>query len=145
MPLTVHGLWGHAPTLGMLRTSRPITVGVMQKEFEQMVIGILLMLISGFALADIGDNVLMGKWKSDKEKTLAYVKSVYPDVPENNLDQIEKILGTLTVTFSENEVITEMAGLQLGKGKYSILLVTESLVVIDDASWGWSFNEDKCR
>ena len=115
---------------------RPIEAGVILKESERMVIGILLMLISGFALADTGDNVLIGKWKSDKEKTLAYTKSVYPDVPQKNLVKIEKILGTLTVTFLENEIITEMAGLQLGKGKYSILLVTDSLVVIEDTKDG---------
>ena len=109
---------------------------VMQKESERMIIGILLMLISGFALADTSDNVIIGKWISDKEKTLAYTKSVYPDVPQNNLNKIEKILGTLVVTFSENEVITEMAGLQLGKGKYSILIVTDSLVVIEDTKDG---------
>ncbi len=108
----------------------------MQKESECMVIGILLMLISGFALADSSDNVLIGKWLSDKEKTLEFTKSVYPDLPRKNLEKIEKLLGTLVVTFSENEVITEMAGLQLGKGKYSIQLVTESLVVIEDAKDG---------
>lgn len=101
-----------------------------------MVIGILLMLVSGFALADTSDNILIGKWKSDKEKTLAYIKSVYPDAPRKKLDKIEKILGTLSVTFSEKEVITEMAGIQLGKGKYIVLLVTDSLVVIEDKKDG---------
>ena len=101
-----------------------------------MVIGILLMLVSGLVLADTGDNVLVGKWISDKEKTLAYTKSVYPDVPKKNINEIEKLLGTVVVTFSENEVITDIAGLQLGKGKYSILLVTDSLVVIEDTKDG---------
>jgi len=108
----------------------------MQKKSEQMVLGILLMLIGGTVLADTGGNFLLGKWKSDKEKTLSYINKVYPDVPPKKLDEIEKLLGILTVTFSENEVITDMAGLQLGKGKYSILLVTDSLVVIDDAKDG---------
>jgi hypothetical protein len=101
-----------------------------------MLIGILLMLVSGFALADTSDNVLIGKWISDKEKTMAYIKSVYPDAPQTQLEEIEKLLGTLTVTFSENEVTTEMAGMQIGKEKYSIQLVTDSLVVIEDAKSG---------
>jgi len=108
----------------------------MQKEFERMVIGILLMLTSGFALADTSDNILIGKWISDKEKTLEYSKSVYPDVPEKNLEEIEKLLGTLIITFTENEVITNMVGLQLGKGNYRVLLVTDSLVVIEDTKDG---------
>jgi len=101
-----------------------------------MVIGILLMLTSGFALADTSDNILIGKWISDKEKTLEYSKSVYPDVPEKNLEEIEKLLGTLIITFTENEVITNMVGLQLGKGNYRVLLVTDSLVVIEDTKDG---------
>lgn len=101
-----------------------------------MRIGILLMLISGVVLADTSGNELIGKWVSDKEKTLAYIKEVYPDVPKNNLKEIGNLLGTLTVKFTANEIITEMAGLQLGKGKYSILLVTDSLVVIEDKKDG---------
>lgn len=101
-----------------------------------MVIGILLMFFSGLALADASDNVLIGKWISDKEKTLAYSKSVYPDVPKKELDKIDKLLGTLSVTFSENEIFTNMAGLQLGKEKYNVLLVTDSLVVIEEAKHG---------
>ena len=94
------------------------------------------MLISGFAFADTNDNVLLGKWKSDKEKTLAYIKKVYPDVPQKQLDKIKKLLGTVIVTFSEDEVITDMAGIEFGKEKYSVLLVTDSLVVIEDAKGG---------
>ena len=109
---------------------------VMQNKSKQIVIGILLMIISGCALADYSDNILIGKWKSDKEKTLAYIKNVYPDVPQKELTEIEKLLGTLIVTFSENEVITDMAGVQLGKGKYKILLVTDSLIVIEDEKDG---------
>lgn len=101
-----------------------------------MVIGILLMVISGLAMADNSENILIGKWVSDKEKTLAYTKSIYPDVPKKNLDEIEKLLGTLIVTFTENEVLTYMAGIQLGKEKYSILLVTDSLVVVEDVKDG---------
>ena len=101
-----------------------------------MVIGILLMLMSGVALADTVDNTLVGKWQSDKEKTLAYTRKVYPDVPQKSLDQIEKILGSLVVTFTENQVITNMGDLKLGEVKYSTLLVTDALVVIDDAKDG---------
>jgi hypothetical protein len=31
-------------------------------------------------LAENSDNILIGMWKSDKAKTLAYIKNVYPDV-----------------------------------------------------------------
>lgn len=94
------------------------------------------MLLSGLAIADTGNNVLVGKWLSDKEKTLTYIKSVYPDAPQKKLDEIAKILGTVRVTFTANEVITEMAGIQLGKGEYSVQLVTDSLVVIEDKKEG---------
>ena len=101
-----------------------------------MVIGLLLMLISGLALADTTDNVLIGKWQSDKEKTLAYIKKVYPDMPPKQLDKIKQLLGTVIVTFSKNEVTTDIAGMQFGKEKYSVLLVTDALVVIDDKKDG---------
>ena len=101
-----------------------------------MVVGILLLLVSGVALADAGKNVLIGKWISDKEKTLAYTKSVYPDVSPENLNEIKKLLGALTVTFSENEVITEMGGMLLGREVYSVQLVTDSIVVIEDVKDG---------
>lgn len=101
-----------------------------------MKIGIMLLLFSGFALADTGNNILVGKWLSDKEKTLTYTRDIYPEVPQKKLDEIKKILGTLSVTFSKNEVITEMAGIQLGKGEYNIQLVTDSLVVIEDKKEG---------
>jgi hypothetical protein len=111
-------------------------IPVMQKKSKIIVIGILLMIISGCALAENSDNILIGMWKSDKAKTLAYIKNVYPDVPQKELTEIEKLLGTLIVTFSENEVITDMSGIRLGKGKYRILLVTDSLVVIEDEKDG---------
>ena len=101
-----------------------------------MKIGILLMVISGMALADTDNNILVGKWLSDKEKTMAYTRDIYPEAPQKKLDDIKKILGTLSVTFSKNEVVTEMAGIQLGKGKYSVQLVTDSLVVIEDKKEG---------
>ena len=111
-------------------------LAALQKGAEQMWIGILLMLISGVALADTGDNILIGKWQSDKEKTLAYIKQVYPDAPPQKLAEISKLLGTVIVTFSAHEVTTDIAGFQMGKGQYSILLVTDSLVVVEDKKDG---------
>jgi|JI6StandDraft_1071083.scaffolds.fasta_scaffold778506_1 hypothetical protein len=71
---------------------------------KHLLIALCLSLLSAVTQAE---PVLLGEWKSDKQKTMAFAKA-QAKLEEKTYFFLEQIMGQMTVTFSRGRIKSEM-------------------------------------
>jgi len=74
------------------------------------------------------DSRLIGKWQSDKEKTIKYLWHK-PGISEENRKKFEDLFGRLVIEYTSNEMRSNLDG-STDRGPYFVIAKDRDSVVI---------------
>jgi len=119
-----------------MRVQHPRTVAIYLLSYSADMnksLGFCLLLVTCFS-ALAGDGRLIGNWRSDKEATLAYLKS-HTRLTAQQLDKVGQMLGKMTVTFTATNLTLKSEGWKF-ESPYKVVSETKDSVTLESTDPG---------